>query len=901
MASSTEAGRQNPYDHLIREIPGHGKYYSLPDMKDDRIAELPYSIRILLEAAVRCCDEFEVKRSDVENLLNWKETSQTSTEIRFKPSRVLLQDFTGVPVAVDFAAMRDAMVRLGGNPDHINPLVPADLVIDHSVQVDYSRGPDALKKNQDTEFERNAERFAFLKWAASAFSNMLILPPGAGIVHQVNLEYFARVVFNTNGMLYPDTLVGTDSHTTMVDGLGVTGWGVGGIEAEAVMLGQPISMVVPEVVGFKLTGSLREGSTATDLVLTVTRMLRERGVVGKFVEFFGEGCKSLTPADRATVSNMSPEYGATMGYFPVDDQSLAYLKQTGRSPEVLDRIEKYMKAQGLYRMYDASDAKIQYSGDVLRLNLSDLAPCVSGPKRPHDQVVLTKMQSDFRNTLTARVGFKGYGLSPEKAGLKVSFEYKGKTYDFRHGSIVIASITSCTNTSNPSVMLGAGLVAKAAVEAGLTVMPYIKTSLSPGSRVVLAYLRTAGLLPYLEQLGFYLAGFGCQTCIGNSGGLDPEVANVITGNDFIAAAVLSGNRNFEGRIHPLTRANYLMSPMLVVAYALAGTTDIDLQTTPLGKGKNGQDVYLRDIWPEKHIIDDVESRCVLPAMYTDVYSKIQAGGSRKWQELSVSKFKLFPWSDKSTYIHDPPFFKTMKAEPEPVGDVKEARCLLYVGDSVTTDHISPAGSIAKGSPAGTYLESLGVTQPNYNSYGSRRGNDEVMARGTFANIRLINKLASKPGPHTRHFPSRDEMSVYDAAQRYKKEGRPLIILAGKEYGSGSSRDWAAKGPHLLGVHAVIAESYERIHRSNLVGMGILPLQFMNGQGAEQLQIQGDERFSVLLSEDLTKPRQTITVMIHRANGKEDRIETQSRIDTEVELEYFRHGGILQYVLRRLLK
>lgn len=897
MTKLTESS--NPFNHLIREIPGHGKYYSLPNLDDPRVATLPYSIRILLESAVRCCDEFEVKKSDVENILNWGETSKTQTEIPFKPSRVLLQDFTGVPAAVDLAAMRDVIKRLGGDINKINPLVPADLVIDHSVQVDYSRTADALQKNQDVEFQRNYERFAFLKWAANAFSNMLIVPPGSGIVHQVNLEYLARVVFSSNGFLYPDSVVGTDSHTTMIDGLGVVGWGVGGIEAEAVMLGQPISMVLPEVVGFELSNELPMTGTATDLVLTVTKMLREFGVVGKFVEFFGDGCRSLTLADRATIANMSPEYGATMGYFPIDEQTLIYLHQSGRSKDVIERIEAYLKAQKLFRLYDGSDSSIQYTGEILKLDLSTVVPCVSGPKRPHDHVPVADMKRDFRDCLSHKVGFKGFGLPKEKLLTSCHVEYKGKSYSLTHGSIVIAAITSCTNTSNPTVMLGSGLLAKNAVEAGLAVLPYIKTSLSPGSGVVDKYLRSSGLLPYLEQLGFYLAGFGCQTCIGNSGDLDPEIAQVVTSQDLVAAAILSGNRNFEGRIHPLTRANYLASPMLVVAYALAGRVDIDFETEPLQINDQGRAVFLRDLWPSKECIQSVEKENVVPSMFRECYRTIAAGGSLSWRQLSVSSSKVFPWSNESTYIHNPPFFLAMESEPSQIQDIVNAYCLLNLGDSITTDHISPAGSIAKNSPAAQYLMSRGVLREDFNSYGSRRGNDEVMARGTFANIRLVNKLASKVGPTTLFIPSGEELSVFDAAQKYQALGRSLIILAGKEYGSGSSRDWAAKGPYLQGVRAVIAQSYERIHRSNLVGMGILPLEFVSGENANVLKLTGKETFTIGLNG--VGVGYVATVKIKMENGTEKDFKARCRIDTEVELEYFKNGGILQYVLRKLLK
>lgn len=894
----------HPFNRLITDLSQYGQYFSLPKLEDPRYAALPYSIRVLLENAIRCCDDFQITKADVENILNWETASKSQdTEVPFKPSRVLLQDFTGVPAAVDFAALRDVMSRLGGDVDLINPLVPADLVIDHSIQVDVSRNTTALEKNQEMEFERNRERFEFLKWAAKAFQNLLIVPPGSGIVHQVNLEYLARVVFSTDGVLYPDSVVGTDSHTTMIDGLGVVGWGVGGIEAEAVMLGQPISMVLPEVIGFELTGELPVTSTATDLVLTITQMIRERNVVGKFVEFYGEGCKTLTLADRATIANMSPEYGATMGFFPVDAQTLKYLRQSGRPQETVDMVEAYLKAQRMFREYDASDEKIRYSGEPLRLDLATVLSCCSGPKRPHDKVAVVDMARDFRDCLVRKVGFKGFGLTPEDATDTVAtFDYRGVTYELKHGAIVIAAITSCTNTSNPSVMLGAGLLAKNAVNAGLSVLPYIKTSLSPGSGVVYQYLTLSGLLPYLEQLGFYMAGFGCQTCIGNSGQLDSEVADAVAEMELVVAAVLSGNRNFEGRVHPLTRANYLMSPMLVVAYAIAGSVTVDLTREPLGVSRHtGKPVFLKDIWPSKESIQEAETAHVTPALFRECYSKLTTGGSQRWQALTVPDSKMCQWSDTSTYIHNPPFFHKTTRHPEPVQDIDFAYCLLLVGDSITTDHISPAGSIARGSPAAQYLEARGVPRLKFNSYGSRRGHDEVMARGTFANVRLVNKLATKVGPFTLHVPSNEEMFIYDAAQRYKDAGNHLIILAGREYGSGSSRDWAAKGPYLLGVRAVIAESYERIHRSNLVGMGILPLEFMPGENVTQLGLNGKETFSIPLKGGQIPVHAIVDVHVTRPTQETFRFRAKVRIDTAVELEYFRHNGILQYVLRKLLE
>ena len=891
--------RVNPFQHLFKQLPGFNSfYYDMKGLNDPRLSRLPYSIRILLESALRNCDEYEVAKSDVENILNWEQTSKQQIEIPFKPARVILQDFTGVPAVVDLAAMRDAMVRLGGDPSRINPLVPADLVIDHSVQVDFARSPEAAAKNTEIEFHRNKERFQFLKWGAKAFDNMLIVPPGSGIVHQVNLEYLARVVFDNKGVLYPDSVVGTDSHTTMIDGLGVVGWGVGGIEAEAVMLGQSISMVLPEVVGFRLTGKLPREANATDLVLTCTAMLRKRGVVGAFVEFFGPGCAELTLADRATVANMSPEYGATMGFFPVDSKTLDYLRQTGRDDMKIKQIEAYLRAQGLYRTYGSEERDPVYSGAVMELDLSTVVPCLAGPKRPHDRVPLTQVASSFQEGLTAPTSFKSFGLAAERAKDTAKFESSGKEWELAHGSVVLAAITSCTNTSNPGVMIGAGLLARNAAKLGLSVKPYIKTSLSPGSGVVENYLTKSGLLKDLESLGFYIAGYGCMTCIGNSGDLPEEVGKAITSKDLVAAAVLSGNRNFEGRIHPLTRANYLASPPLVVAYALAGKISIDFDKEPIGVGKNGQSVFLRDIWPDPAEVTRMERECVLPEMFTNTYSRVKDGNAL-WQELEAPEGKQFSWSEDSTYIHNPPFFATMGKDPSPVTDIQNAFCLLNFGDSVTTDHISPAGNISKNSPAGRFLQNRGVSASDFNSYGSRRGNDEVMARGTFANIRLENKLlGGKQAPRTIHVPTGEELDIFDAAARYKSENIPTVILAGKEYGSGSSRDWAAKGPYLLGVRAVIAESYERIHRSNLVGMGVLPLQFVGGSNADSLKLSGREKYSINLKGGKFAVGEQIEVIAVGEVG-EIKFPVLVRLDTAVELTYFANGGILHTVLRKL--
>ncbi|XP_004287770.1 PREDICTED: aconitate hydratase 1 [Fragaria vesca subsp. vesca] len=894
---------ENPFKSILKSLEKpdggeFGKYYSLPALNDPRVDKLPYSIKILLESAIRNCDEFQVKSKDVEKIIDWENSAPKQVEIPFKPARVLLQDFTGVPAVVDLACMRDAMNNLKGDSNKINPLVPVDLVIDHSVQVDVARSENAVQANMELEFQRNNERFGFLKWGSNAFDNMLVVPPGSGIVHQVNLEYLGRVVFNTNGLLYPDSVVGTDSHTTMIDGLGVAGWGVGGIEAEATMLGQPMSMVLPGVVGFKLLGKLRDGVTATDLVLTVTQMLRKHGVVGKFVEFYGEGMSELSLADRATIANMSPEYGATMGFFPVDHVTLQYLKLTGRTADTVAMIESYLRANKMFVDYSEPQLERVYSAS-LELKLEDVEPCISGPKRPHDRVSLKEMKVDWHACLDNRVGFKGFAVPKESQTKVVEFSFHGTPAQLRHGDVVIAAITSCTNTSNPSVMLGAALVAKKACDLGLEVKPWIKTSLAPGSGVVTKYLEKSGLQKYLNQLGFNIVGYGCTTCIGNSGDIDDAVASAITENDIVAAAVLSGNRNFEGRVHPLTRANYLASPPLVVAYALAGTVDIDFETEPIGVGKDGKKIFFRDIWPSnKEVAEAVQSN-VLPQMFMATYEAITQGNPM-WNQLSVPSGNLYAWDPKSTYIHEPPYFKDMTMSPPGPHGVKNAYCLLNFGDSITTDHISPAGSIHRESPAAKYLMERGVDRRNFNSYGSRRGNDEIMARGTFANIRLVNKfLKGEVGPKTIHHPTGDKVSVFDAAMKYKSEGHDTIILAGAEYGSGSSRDWAAKGPKLLGVKAVIAKSFERIHRSNLVGMGIIPLCFKAGEDAETLGLTGEERYTIDLPSTVSeiKPGQDITVVT--SNGKS--FVCTLRFDTEVELAYFDHGGILQYVIRNLIK
>jgi len=889
----------HPFEKLIKELKlGEEvyKYFDLTLLGGDVYDKLPFCIRVLLESVVRNCDNFQIHEADAQKVLGWKDNQHASMEVPFCPARVILQDFTGVPAVVDFAAMRDAVARLGGDPKAVNPVCPVDLVVDHSVQVDFTRSPDAVAKNQELEFERNKERFMFLKWGAQAFSNTTIVPPGSGIVHQVNLEQLARVVFRSEGLLYPDTVVGTDSHTTMINGLGVLGWGVGGIEAEAVMLGQAISMVLPQVVGYRITGTLDPLVTSTDVVLTITKHLRQIGVVGKFVEFYGPGVVALSLADRATVSNMCPEYGATAAFFPVDGASTAYLRQTGRSEEHIHAIEQYLRAVRMLRDYSDQSQDPVYS-TLVSLDLGTVVPSASGPKRPQDRVAVADMKQDFSKCLTAPISFKGFGLSAEAASKKATITFEGHAYTLTHGSVVMAAITSCTNTSNPSVMLGAGLLAQRAVARGLSVAPYIKTSLSPGSGVVTHYLNHSGVLPALTQLGFDVVGYGCMTCIGNSGPLPDEVQAAIEEHELVCAGVLSGNRNFEGRIHSHIRANYLASPLLVIAYALAGTLDIDFAATPLGTDADGKEVMLRDIWPTRHDIRQVEERCVLPRMFREVYANMSKG-SEAWQALQCPPDAQYPWDDQSTYIRNPPYFTSMTTEvPHVDRSLTGARCLLLLGDSVTTDHISPAGSIARNSPAARYLAARNLPPRLFNSYGSRRGNDEVMARGTFANIRLVNKMVGKAGPKSVHQPSQEVLDVHDCAARYASTNTPLVVVAGKEYGSGSSRDWAAKGPHLLGVRAVIAESYERIHRSNLLGMGVLPLQFSDGDTADSLGLTGQETFDVLMPPALTAAF-TATVEV---NGGEKSFTALARLDTEVEVEYYRHGGILMYMVRKMVQ
>jgi len=871
------------------------------------VARLPYSLKILLENLLRFEDGRVVRSDEIEALARWDAKAEPDREIAFMPARVLLQDFTGVPAVVDLAAMRDAMRRMGGDPAKINPLQPAELVIDHSVQVDEFGTRIAFESNVEIEYRRNRERYAFLRWGQEAFDNFRVVPPGTGIVHQVNIEYLARVVFGTEpsggrrGQAYPDTLVGTDSHSTMVNGLGVLGWGVGGIEAEAAMLGQPVSMLIPQVVGFRLSGQLPEGATATDLVLVVTQMLRAHGVVGKFVEFYGPGLSSLALADRATIANMAPEYGATCGIFPVDAETLRYLEFTGRSREQVALVEAYMKEQGLFHTADSPEA--EYSA-TLELDLSTVVPSIAGPRRPQDRIRLSESKASFQKVLP-ELRATAKGAPAVEGGVKTQIEGEDVVLD--HGSVVIAAITSCTNTSNPSVMVAAGLLAKKAVERGLRRRPWVKTSLAPGSKVVTEYLNDAGLTPYLDQLGFNLVGYGCTTCIGNSGPLPEEVSRAIADGNLVAVSVLSGNRNFEGRINPEVRANYLASPPLVVAYALAGRMDIDLYNEPLGEDGEGNPVYLRDIWPTQQEVQEVIRNSVRAEMFEKEYAGVFEGDER-WRALPVPAGDLYTWDPESTYVKHPPYFDGMPANPPEVEEIRGARVLAVLGDSITTDHISPAGAIKKDSPAGRYLLEHGVEPRDFNSYGSRRGNHEVMVRGTFANVRLRNQLVpGVEGGYTLHLPSGEQLSIYDAAMRYREEGTPLVVLAGKEYGSGSSRDWAAKGPYLLGVRVVIAESFERIHRSNLIGMGILPLQFLPGENVASLGLTGHEVFEIegLKEGVATGFAQGRTVLVRatrdQANGGGVvEFKATVRIDTPQEVEYYRHGGILQYVLRQLL-
>jgi aconitate hydratase len=869
---------------------------SLSALAEHKIDRLPFSLKILLENLLRFEDGVNVTKKDIEALIGWNPTALPNYEIAFTPARVIMQDFTGVPCIVDLAAMREAIVKLGGDPQRVNPLAPAELVIDHSVQVDEYGAADSLQHNNDIEFARNGERYMFLRWGQTAFSNFKVVPPNTGIVHQVNIERLARVVFGDDGtgkaVAYPDTLVGTDSHTTMVNGLGVLGWGVGGIEAEAAMLGQPVTMLIPQVIGFKLTGSLPAGTTATDLVLTVTEILRKKSVVDKFVEFFGDGLKGLPLADRATIANMSPEFGSTCAIFPIDEETIRYLELTGRPPEQIALVEAYARAQGLWRIQGAPAA--DYT-DVVELDLSTVEPSLAGPKRPQDRVPLRSAKTVYQSSLKQMAEERtqknpgATGSAPATLG--------GARVDIQDGAVLIAAITSCTNTSNPAVLVAAGLLAQKANALGLTSKPWVKTSLAPGSRVVTDYLQKAGLLKELEALGFYTVGYGCTTCIGNSGPLKPEISEAVKTGDVIAASVLSGNRNFEGRVHPEIKMNFLGSPPLVVAYALAGNLNIDITTEPLGVGKDGRAVYLKDVWPSASDVAKAVAASLDSAMFKKGYANVFTGDAH-WSGIKTPAGKIYAWDGKSTYVKNPPYFEGMTMTPAAVGDIKGARALAVLGDSVTTDHISPAGNISKSSPAAKYLVSQGVQAADFNSYGARRGNHEVMMRGTFANIRLRNLLVpGTEGGVTQHIPSGETLSIYDASVKYKAEGTPLVILAGKEYGTGSSRDWAAKGTMLLGVKAVIAETFERIHRSNLIGMGVLPLQYKEGQNAAGLGLTGKERFEIVgLNKGAAK---VVTVIATADDGKKTEFEARLRIDTPKELDYYQHGGILQYVLRQL--
>ncbi|WP_161882779.1 aconitate hydratase AcnA [Deinococcus alpinitundrae] len=885
---------------LSDDASGKVYYYKLDTLKERgfNVDKLPFSVKVLLESVLREANDYDVRQEDVLNLANWKPVNE-EIEIPFKPARVILQDFTGVPAVVDLAAMRTAMVSLGGDPKKINPLIPVDLVIDHSVQVDEYGTDLALLNNMALEFERNNERYEFLRWGQQAFDNFGVVPPASGIVHQVNLEYLAKGVMSRpeddGVVVYPDSLVGTDSHTTMINGIGIVGWGVGGIEAEAVMLGQPIYMLMPEVVGFKVTGKPAEGVTATDTALTVTEMLRKAGVVGKFVEFYGAGLSNMTLPDRATIANMAPEYGATMGFFPVDDEALRYLRRTGRLPDEVELVEKYCKAQGLFRTDETPDPVFT---SIIELDLGTVVPSLSGPKRPQDRVALTDMQPVFGEALVAPIKQRGFELPADTLGAKGTIT--GTGYQIGHGSVVLAAITSCTNTSNPSVLIAAGLVAKKAVELGLDSKPWVKTSLAPGSRVVTEYLEAAGLQTYLDQIGFNTVGYGCTTCIGNSGPLPEATVDAIKSGNLVAASVLSGNRNFEGRINPDIRANYLASPPLVVAYALAGTVDIDLAKGVIGQSKDGYPVYLKDLWPSNAEIQEVMDAAINAEMFKKIYDGIEQSNAQ-WNAIPVSGGDLYNWNENSTYIQNPPFFENLADGVKEVSDIESARVLVKVADSVTTDHISPAGSFGASSPAGKFLIENGVPQKDFNSYGSRRGNDRIMTRGTFANIRLKNQLApGTEGGFTTNFLNGEVTSIYDASVAYKQAGVPLVVLAGKDYGMGSSRDWAAKGTFLLGVKAVIAESFERIHRSNLVGMGVLPLMYKNGDTADSLGLTGEETFHFHLPATL-RPREDVRVTVTDLAGNSRDIVVQCRIDTPVEVDYYKNGGILQTVLRSILK
>ncbi len=909
----------NVFGALRRFDCGEGRqaaFYSLPALEEagvGPVSTLPVSLRLVLESVLRNCDGKRVGEASVRALANWQPRAARTEEIPFVVARIVLQDFTGVPLLVDLAAMRSAVARLGGNPKLIEPLVPVDLVVDHSVQVDYAGTPMAFQQNLELEFRRNRERYQFLKWGMQAFDTFKVVPPGIGIVHQVNLEYLAKGVLSrpasvggeTMPLYYPDTLVGTDSHTTMINGLGIVGWGVGGIEAEAGMLGQPVYFLTPDVVGVHLTGSLREGVTATDLALTVTQMLRQAKVVGKFVEFYGPGAEALPVVDRATIANMAPEYGATLGFFPIDQECVKYLRATGRSEEHCRLYESYYRAQGLFGI--PRKGQVRYSTD-LELDLGSVVPSVAGPKRPQDRIQLPDLKREFVSAFSRPVTENGFGKAPEELNRTHPMAGGPAGAELRHGSVLIAAITSCTNTSNPSVMLAAGLLARKAVERGLRVGPLVKASLAPGSRVVTEYLNRTGLQPYLDQLGFTLVGYGCTTCIGNSGPLPAAVEETIGKYDVVAASVLSGNRNFEARVHQSIKANFLMSPPLVVAFALAGRIDIDLSREPVGKDREGREVFLKDLWPTLKEISDLMQSALDPETFRQLYRNF-ADQNPKWNEIPASTGNVYTWDPRSTYIQEPPFFQNFSLQPGDIREIRGARALGIFGDSVTTDHISPAGSIKKTSPAGRYLLEQGVPVEEFNSYGSRRGNDRVMTRGTFANVRIKNLMApGTEGGVTRCFATQgcscapgETVSIYEAAMAYQKEGTPLVILAGQEYGTGSSRDWAAKGTALLGVRAVVAQSFERIHRSNLVGMGVLPLQFPEGTSAQSLKLDGTERFDVLGLDAKLKPQQDLTLRITRAGGQVETVPVRCRIDTPIEIEYYQHGGILPYVLRQLLR
>jgi aconitate hydratase len=913
-----------------------GQFYSLPALEKagiGPISKLPVSIRIVLESVLRNCDGLKVQEVNVKELANWKPTEERTAEIPFVVARIVLQDFTGVPLLVDLAAMRSAVQKLGKNPKIIEPLVPVDLVVDHSVQVDFAGTSDSMARNLDLEFSRNRERYQFLKWGMQAFETFKVVPPGIGIVHQVNLEYLAKGILEQGGVYYPDTLVGTDSHTTMINGLGIVGWGVGGIEAEAGMLGQPVYFLTPDVVGVHLTGALREGVTATDLALTVTQMLRKAKVVGKFVEFYGPGATALPVVDRATIANMAPEYGATMGFFPIDAECVNYLKATGRSDEAVKTYENYYKAQGLWGIPKKGD--IAYSQE-LELDLASVVPSVAGPKRPQDRIELPKMKESFISTFSKPVTESGFGMKPEELSRTVHVAAGGSIHpgggdqkgsalssesemaaehpapdpihgnaarlkgDVRNGSVLIAAITSCTNTSNPSVMLAAGLVAKKAVEKGMTVNSTVKSSLAPGSRVVTDYLNKTGLTPFLDKLGFQTVGYGCTTCIGNSGPLHPAIEDAVVKNNLVAASVLSGNRNFEARVHQNIKANFLMSPPLVVAFALAGRVDIDMSVEPIGKDKSGADVYLKDLWPTLREVRDLMQAALQPDVFRRLYQDF-AGQNPKWNEIPSSTGNVYEWDRKSTYIQEPPFFEGFSMTPGSIKPITGARALGIFSDSVTTDHISPAGSFKKTTPAGKYLIEHGVAVEDFNSYGSRRGNDRVMTRGTFANVRIKNMMVpGVEGGVTKFQPDGELMSIYDASIKYQAQKTPLVILAGQEYGTGSSRDWAAKGTNLLGVKAVVAQSFERIHRSNLVGMGVLPLQFKEGVNAQSLKLDGTETYDIVGLDANIKPQQDLTLKITRKDGSVENVNVRCRIDTPIEIDYYQHGGILPYVLRQLV-